>query len=483
MKNINSYSIRLTDTNGVFNDTLTLYRKAVMFFVEVINTEWDTFKDYKSPNDAVAPCEHMTVETKRSISPKYNFTTKFYKFPSYLRRAAIAEAFGMVKSYHSNLNNWINTPKSGRGKKPRLADAADVFPCLYKGNCFVRTGEYTAKVKAYIRNTWDWVTVSLRKTDVDYITRHCSLRKQLSPTLVKRHKVWELVFPFEHTSTLPDTPIEEQRIISVDMGLINACTCSVMESDGTVVGRHFLKLSAEYDSLRHALNNIKFSQQHGSRKMPRKWAKVRNINTDISRKTANFITNLAVQYNADAVVMERLNVRGKKKGGRKQRLHHWRCQYVQQLVEHKCHSLGIRISHVCACNTSRLAFDGSGNVLRGKYSERTCGNYSLCEFSNGKLYNCDLNASYNIGARYYIREILRSIPEEVRLAAEAKVPSLLLRSTCCLSDLKGLCGCVNAFGMTLTACSVGSVKLSDSHSRETITDDNTPVMAVGSTRL
>ena len=30
--------------------------------------------------------------------------------------------------------------------------------------------------------------------------------------------------------------------------------------------------------------------------------------------------------------------------------------------------------------------------------------YSLCRFRNGKVYNCDLSAAQNIGARYFLRE-------------------------------------------------------------------------------
>jgi HD superfamily phosphodiesterase len=57
------------------------------------------------------------------------------------------------------------------------------------------------------------------------------------------------------------------------------------------------------------------------------------------------------------------------------------------------------------------------------------------EFSTGKLYNCDLNASYNIGARYFIREITKSLPATVKQRLEAKVPSAVKRSTCTLSTL------------------------------------------------
>ena len=47
--------------------------------------------------------------------------------------------------------------------------------------------------------------------------------------------------------------------------------------------------------------------------------------------------------------------------------------------------------------------DGSGRVLRGQQANLPT--YSLCRFQNGKVYNCDLSASYNIGSRYFIRDI------------------------------------------------------------------------------
>ena len=172
--------------------------------------------------------------------------------------------------------------------------------------------------------------------------------------------------------------------------------------------------------------------------MPGLWAKAKGVNDEISVKTARFIVDTAIFFGVDTIVMEALDLNGKKRGSQKQRLSLWRARYVQSMVEVKAHRAGIRVSRVCAWNTSRLAFDGSGRVLRGGETAKVGKTYSLCEFPNGKVYNCDLNASYNIGARYYIREILRNQSERTRLALTAKVPSLARRSTCTLSDLKDL---------------------------------------------
>jgi IS605 OrfB family transposase len=450
MKVMSTYKVRLgKELCFPLQPTLDKYRSAVAFFVDVMLSEWDSYSEIKYGNDSVKISEELTVRNRNRTDPKYPFDVYFYKFPSYLRRAAIMEAYGKVSSYKTNLTKWESETKEVRGKKPSLPTISDCFPAMYRDNCFVRTGTYTARIKVWIHNTWDWLDVTLRKTDVDYIRSHCGLRKECVPTLSKRGKNWSLDFAFEQTVKLPETKADKRRIVSVDLGINNAATCSVMESDGTVVARRFLSLRTENDCLRHVLNMIKRAQQSGARNMPSLWAKANGINRNISECTASFIVDTAVMYECDVVVMEYLDMSGKKRGSKKQCLHHWKVKRVQAIVTHKCHTNGIHMATVCARNTSRLAFDGSGIVLRGKESKKIKGSYSVCEFQNGKIYNCDLNASYNIGARYFIREILGSMPERARSSMEAKVPSLAKRSTCTLSDLKGLRAAMVSLGSPL----------------------------------
>ena len=57
---------------------------------------------------------------------------------------------------------------------------------------------------------------------------------------------------------------------------------------------------------------------------------------------------------------------------------------------------------------------------------------------NDAIGNVDLNASYNIGARYFIRYLLKTVTVTQRLALEAKVPQVAKRSTCTLSHLINL---------------------------------------------
>ena len=430
MKLYTSYKVKIKTYNYIFKKSVALYRKAVDFLINVCLTEWTILSSIKEPVNQKSYVESVIHSTSKRPVVKYDFDRKFYKFPSYLRRSAIMEAIGKVSSYKSNLENWQSDK---RGKAPSVPKAGFVYPCLYRDNMFIRTDTYKAKIKVFINNTWDWLDVDLRKSDVDYINKHCTSRKECVPTLQKTGKQWFLVFSFEETVSLNKTDVCNQTIVAVDLGINNSCTISVIKSDGTILDRKFLKLSKEQDFLNHSINRIKKAQQHGNYKTPRLWTRAKGINHDIAVKTAQFITDAAILHNADVIVFEHLEFKGKLKGSKKQKLHMWKSQTVQNIVTNKAHRLGIRISRVNAWNTSKLAYDGSGYVNRGFN-----GNYSICQFTTGKVYNCDLSASYNIGARYFIREILKSLPAKARLDVEAKVPQCAKRSTCTLSTLSNL---------------------------------------------
>lgn len=110
---------------------------------------------------------------------------------------------------------------------------------------------------------------------------------------------------------------------------------------------------------------------------------------------------------------------------------------IGMVLQSNANEYGLRIARVNARYTSRLAFDSSGWSKRGREITHDTP-YALMQFSNGKIYNADLNASYNIGARYFIRQLLKTVTATQRLALEAKVPQVAKRSTCTLSDLINL---------------------------------------------
>ena len=63
---------------------------------------------------------------------------------------------------------------------------------------------------------------------------------------------------------------------------------------------------------------------------------------------------------------------------------------------------------------------------------------NLAKYEGGKRYHCDLSASYNIGARYFIRAILKAQDALTGRHLKAKVPECAHGSTCCLNTLISL---------------------------------------------
>lgn len=275
MKVITSYPVQIKEYSHIFGATVDLYRAAVDHYIHIAMKEWGTLAELNSKKQ-INRMERLSHATKNNPSPIYDVVAKnprMYKIPSYLRRAAIKKALGDVSSYMSRKARWDEIPADARGKGPGLPVAGMAFPAMYKGNCYERTGLYSAKLKVFHQNTWTWLNVELRKSDADYIIRHCANRKECVPTLTKKGKRWALVFAFEEEVKLNNTPIREQRILAVDLGINNACTCSVMTSDGTILHRDIYSLDKEYASLHHALNKVKQAQQHGNYKTPRLWVK------------------------------------------------------------------------------------------------------------------------------------------------------------------------------------------------------------------
>ena len=199
------------------------------------------------------------------------------------------------------------------------------------------------------------------------------------------------------------------------------------------LGRKFINFHSEKDRMYRVLGQIRrFQREHGSVQVKSRWAYAKRLNTELGRKIAGAVTKYAKENHADIIVFEYLETKGKISGRKKQKLHLWKKRDIQKRCEHQAHRNGMRISRICAWNTSRLAYDGTGTVVRDPK------NHSLCVFQTGKRYNCDLSASYNIGARYFIRELLKPLPVTERSLLEAKVPAVKRRTSCVYADLRKL---------------------------------------------
>ena len=432
MQIVSSYGVEIRKQNIPVRQTLEIYRQAVSYLTEIYEQVWTELKMISEAKKRFNAAEHLVHTTKKNQA-RFGFDIRFPKMPSYLRRAAIQHALGSVSSYETRLEQWGATGElSG---KPHLTCENHAMPVFYRDVMYREgtEGKDEAYLKLYDGHDWRWFCVCLSHTDMEYLRRNWYGKKASAPTLEKRHHKYFLRFSYTEEMTLTQTPVKDQIICSVDLGINTDAVCTIMRADGTVLGRKFIDFPSEKDRMYRTLGRIRrFQRKHGAAQTGGRWSYTRRLNIELSRKIAGAVVKYAWENHVDVIIFEYLEMNGRISGSKKQKLHLWRKRDIQKQCEHQAHRKGMRISRICAWNSSRLAYDGSGTVLRdGK-------NHSLCTFQTGKRFNCDLSASYNIGARYFIRELLKPLPVTERSLLEAKVPSVKRRTSCVYADLREL---------------------------------------------
>ena len=432
MRTVSSYGVEIRKQNIPVRQTMEIYRQAVGYLTEIYAQVWEELRKIPETKKRFNTAEHMVHMTKKNTA-RFDFDLRFPKMPSYLRRSAIQHALGSVSSYKTRLGQWKETGVlSGR---PKLTCRNHAMPVFYRDVMYREgaEGKDEAYLKLYDGHDWKWFRVYLKRTDMEYLRRNWKGKKASAPALEKRHRRYFLRFSYTEEVTLTKTPVKEQIICSVDLGINTDAVCTIMRSDGTVLGRRFIDHPSEKDRMYRTLGRIRrFQREHGSAQAQVRWAYTKRLNTELGKKIACAIVRYAEENQADVIVFEYLEMQGKIPGKKKQKLHLWRKRDIQRRCEHQAHRKRMRVSRICAWNTSRLAYDGSGAVTRDWE------NHSLCTFQTGKRYNCDLSASYNIGARYFIRELLKPLPVTERSLLEAKVPPVKRRTSCVYADLRKL---------------------------------------------
>ena len=323
-----------------------------------------------------------------------------------MRRAAIADALGIVSSFQTRYREWQSGIRKYRKvRPPRLTAMCQSYPALYKGQQVKYNDDYQ-NVSLKIWNGSDWVWLEEIPVKGHGLNRHKVIGNQLkSPALVVNSKTCQLSMPVK---IKPVKKEDSDYVCSVDLGINNAATCSIVGQDGTVKARKFINPARDIDrrNKRRMMINQKSKQTHKKTKQKfvkgfcrGLYRKSSNINLEISRKVSREIIEFALLHDVKVIVIE--NLAGwKAKAGKKgtlmrQKFHLWCHQKIVEILSDRWAELGGNVQTINPKYTSAYAFDGSGKVKRNKK------NYSLCVFPSGKQYNADLGASYNIGARYW----------------------------------------------------------------------------------
>lgn len=305
----------------IIEPTIRIYREALSFVIDVSYKEkagWLTL----GGKNRCAFIESLIHATSDNPNPKYiEFDNKFYKMPSYLRRSIINKAIGIVNSYLSLCNRYIDkkTKALQEGKKftdkpPRLSCDHDSFPVLYKGNMFENFDiNGTCRIKLFIDNDWKYIDIAFDKKAL-YSSKTFRFDGYMmdSPSLVFKSKRFYLDVPFYKNVELSN---EQDIVIGVDLGITNSAVVSAVMKDGTVIDRLFINQPKEKDHLKYQLDRLnKVNRMSGHKnKKPNIWRKINNLIGSIAIQTANDIVDFAKKNSAKVIVFEHLHFKKKKR--------------------------------------------------------------------------------------------------------------------------------------------------------------------------
>ena len=263
MQTVSSYGVELRKQNIPLRQTLGIYRSAVCYLTEVYGKVWEELSVIPDAKRRFNAAEHLVHTTKKNIA-RFGFDLRFPKMPSYLRRSAIQHALGTVSSYETRMELWEKEGK--RAGKPRLVYENHAMPVFYRDVMYREgtEGKDEAYLKLYDGHDWKWFCVRLLHTDMEYLRKHWHGRTASAPTLERRHHKYFLRFSYTEEVTLTKTPVKNQVVCSVDLGINTDAVCTIIRPDGTVLGRKFINFPSEKDRMYRTLGRIrKFQREHG----------------------------------------------------------------------------------------------------------------------------------------------------------------------------------------------------------------------------
>ena len=400
-------------TSAMAADTVALYRRLANALATVFLAHWPEAHDLP-----VQDLESLFHDTRKTPGTTYGrwFAAKFHKVPSYLRRAATMAAHGAVSSYMTRYRAWQGGDRAKQAQRPSRWGGVNAWPTLYAANggagAMIRHEGDTVHLKLLDANSGDWLW---RKAAVVRRGKRHEAEGAVpkSPALVVRGAALCLAQPYEFTRPKREKK-QVERVCSVDLGINKQATCSVVNADGTVTARKFIFFGAHIDRRDKALHAIRDKARRtmgNGGKMGKGfcrglYARAKGLNLHVAREISRRVIAFARAHGASVVVFENLK-RFRPKGGAKksnlrQKFHGWLHRATVKQAEATCEELGLRFALVHPRGTSAWAYDGSGKVVRHRHA------YGRCRFATGKEYDCDLSASYNIGARWFVREEARA---------------------------------------------------------------------------
>ncbi|MDI3508695.1 MAG: putative transposase [Clostridiales bacterium] len=422
-------------------ETKMMYDKALDFFINFI------------VSNSLVLEERFPLRAIESLCLK-DFYQQFPGFPSVTKRSVINAAIGMVQGYLSNYENW---KKSGSKKDEPHMPTASTMPTFYKGDYGIEYADIQnqfIRLRVYNGNEWILANYPVKFTQ-QFLTLYAEnekakeynkdrsqykkLLKQegldkkeikasmsqypvnpywecLSPSLSfdERKHEWYICFPFK--KEIKVDKIEEQikngsikRTLAVDLGLHHTAVVTIMEGN-KLIYTEFIDTN-DIDDIRYE-RLIKITEHQRLSGTPTKgvhsdkelWQSIYNINNDTAHKISRKIVGLALQYNCQIIIFEKLSgFKAKKKQSKAKKLNlklnYWMYGKIIEYTKYKAYAEGILTKQVNPFMTSQICYK---NELAGeRFSPADINGKSLIMFTDGTILNADFNGSMNLHRKFW----------------------------------------------------------------------------------
>ncbi|BAY41803.1 hypothetical protein NIES2111_61990 (plasmid) [Nostoc sp. NIES-2111] len=406
----------LSETNNRFSEV-------AMFFLSVVTSD---------------PGGVDETDFKRYYEPKFfgQEANQVFPFdcPSEFRRAALAKAVGIYRSWRSKYQNWLSSEKKHKLKKsskqlkhhkpPILPKSLKLNATFYKKMFKNDTGS-TVVLKILVNNVWKWV-----KFHYSSAPNPGSEWVKSSPSLVlKQGKAflnWTVERYQKATGGIKTLMQNEHRICSVDTDLDGELMKAVIldvDDDGSV------RELARMTTTKHANHIHRRKSRLGKIAVAMKrtgiiakgfakqrWEKINRCEVDAGNQLSAQIVDFANRWGCAIIVFEALKrltpCKGKYSRRSNQKRAYWLKSRVMKEVTRKARqNHNILTSHVNPKNTSRLCAYDQSEVWRGDTYNPSLRQMlepyrygGMCFVSmTGFRGNAGYNAARNIGLKFLAR--------------------------------------------------------------------------------
>lgn len=383
------YNLVVTEDTGILlTETTEQYRKVLSFFLQVFQEHQELLEI----TDWLTAIEKLTHRTAQNPHPLYSFDEMFPNYPSGMRRAAIAEAYGEASSWLTRYNRWQerkskiaikNKIRLSQGKKEiKFKERPPVYPeagnnwITYYGTEFKILDSHHVLLKVWTGKSYAYRKVVSTKPIIIPDGYESG-----TPTLVRKPNGWQLHMPVilpkkavKLTKTESRVQEPDFRMCCVDQGINNHVAMTIQDREGRVLATKIIS-GREDNHLRKSYLErvVKLQRQtkmipEGERFATDLWNKISNFNDNVAHKVSREIVKFAKQHGAKTIVFENLTSLNPSKGTKSRRLNQkfmfWVKGRILKYTRYKALHEGIVVNRVNPKNTSKECPYCGGDLIR-----------------------------------------------------------------------------------------------------------------------